>query len=140
MKKTLSEYNDAHHIQVSAKLIEASLRSFGIFAKVVEICIEEKFYKYCLELGMGTDLKKLEKHGKDLAMVLASPTGRVYWQIPVPGKSYVGLKVPKPPKEYFEKLKQEEESWKKHNNLRHKIAFFLFLIANKILGEDYPNK
>ena len=140
MKKHISEYSDADLIKKSATMIEMSLESFGIFAKIAEISIEEKFYEYYLKLPVGTNLKELEKHDRDLAMVLASPTGKVYWQIPVPGKSYVGLKVPKPPKEYFEKLKQEEESWKKHNNLRHKIAFFLFLIANKILGEDYPNK
>lgn len=139
MKKTLSEYNDAHHIQISARMIGGSLASFGIHARVVEIKIEEKFYEYYLELGVGTDLKELEKHDRDLAMTLASPTGKVYWQIPIPGKSCVGLKVPKPPKEYFEKLKLEEESWKKQNNLRSKIAFALFYIANKILGKDYPN-
>lgn len=147
MKKSLNEHNDANHIEMNARLIEYSLKSFGIFAKVAEISIEEKYYEYYLELGVGTDLKALEKHDRDLAMMLASPTGKVYWQIPVPGKSYVKLKVPKPPKEYFEELKSKEEMWKKYNNLRYKIAFFFFLIgrinyyiANKILGEKYPDQ
>jgi len=143
MKKSLSEYNDADHIEISAKMIEASLASFGIFARVVEISIEEKFYEFYLDLPMGTDLKALEKHGRDLAMVLASPTGRIYWQIPVPGKSYVGLKVPKPSIAYLESIRAKDEAWKKQNNLRSKIAFFFYFlgkvnyyIAKTILGKD----
>lgn len=142
MDKNLNEYSDADHIEISAKMIEFSLGSFGIFAKVAEISIEEKFYEYYLELPIGTDLKALEKHGRDLAMVLASPTGRVYWQIPVPGKSYVKLKVPKPSMAYLESLRAKNEAWKKHNDLRHKIAFFFYLmgkvnyyIAKIIIGE-----
>lgn len=140
MKIPLSENNDANHIEMSARMIEMSLESFGIFAKVAEISIEEKYYEYYLDLGVGTDLKALEKHDRDLAITLASPTGKVYWHIPIPGKSYVGLKVPKPPKEYFEELKSKEEMWKKYHNFRYKIAFALFFIAKIILGKNYPNR
>ena len=143
MKKHISEYNDADHLEISAKMIEFSLGSFGIFAKVAEISIEEKFYEYYLDLPIGTDLKVLEKHGRDLAMVLASPTGRVYWQIPVPGKHYVKLKVPKPSIAYLESLRSKDEAWRKQNNLRSKIALFFYLlgkvnyyIAKIILGEN----
>ena len=128
-KNYLKEYNDADHIEINAKMIESSLASFGIFAKVAEISIVEKFYEYYLDLPVGTDLKALEKHDRDLAMILASPTGRVYWQIPVPGKHYVKLKVPKPSKAYLETLRVNEEAWKKQNNLRSKIALLFYLIS-----------
>jgi DNA segregation ATPase FtsK/SpoIIIE-like protein len=135
--------NDADYIKQSASMIEMTLKAFGIFVRVCKINILDKFYEYYLEVAVGTDLKKLEKHSRDLAMVLASPTGKVYWQIPVPGKIYAGLKVPKLSKEYFEKIRLEEEARIKNNGWRSKIAFPLFLlgklfyfIALKIVGVD----
>jgi len=141
--KNVTKVNDADYIRTNARLIELSLESFGIFVRVAEIDIRKNFSVYYLDIGAGTDLEKLEKHDRDLAMVLASPTGKVYWQIPVPGKSYVGLKVPRPNKEYFEKIRLEKETRLKENNFRSKVAFVFFLIgqanyylANKILYKD----
>jgi hypothetical protein len=143
MKQQFANVNDADYIQTSARLIEMVLESLGIRARVVEVNILDKFYEYYLELAVGTDLKQLEKHDRDLAMALASPTGKVYWQIPVPGKICVGLKVPKPPKEYFENLKFEEQIRRKNKSLRNSIVFAFFLlgelnywIARKLLDKN----
>jgi len=112
MKHT-EQNNDADYIKKNARLIETVMESFGIPVRVVKINIEDKFYEYCLDVAVGSDLKKLEKHDRDLAIAMASPTGKVYWQIPVPGKSYVILKAPKPSKKYFEDQRFEEEMYKK---------------------------
>lgn len=143
MKQQFANVNDADYIKKNARLIEMVMESFGIPVRVVEINILDKFYEYCLEVAVGSDLKKLEKHDRDLAIALASPTGKVYWQIPVPGKSYVALKVPKPPKEFFENQKFEEQMYKKNKSLRDNIAFVFFLlgelnywIARKVFDKD----
>jgi DNA segregation ATPase FtsK/SpoIIIE-like protein len=134
--------DDADFIKKNADLIEQVLRALGFPTRVVEINILKGFYEYLLDVAVGTDLEELEKHKKDLALALASPTGKVYWQIPIPGKALIGLKVPKPSKEFFEQLKAEEEERRKGNDLKHKIAFVFFLIGDvnhyigrKILGD-----
>lgn len=127
--KHSKEGNDADYIKKNARLIEMVLESFGITARVAEINILDKYYEYYLELAVGTDLKELEKHDRDLAMALASPTGKVYWQIPVPGKIFIGLKVPKPSKEFFENQEFEKQMYNKNKSLRANIAFAFFLLG-----------
>lgn len=128
-------------MQQSTALIEGTLESLGIFARVSHINIIDDFYEYLLEIAVGANLEELEKHDRDLALVLASPTGKVYWQIPIPGKALVGLRVPKPTSEYFEKMRDEDKASKRPKDLRSTIAFVFFLIgdanhsiARRILG------
>lgn len=141
--KRFKSVNDADYIKNNAKMIEMVLESFGIPVRVVKINIQNNFYEYCIDVAVGSDLKRLERHDRDLAIALASPTGKVFWQIPVPGKSYVILKVPKPSKEYFEEQNFEEEMHKKGKSLRDNVAFVFFLlgelnywIARKIFDKD----
>ncbi len=129
MNKQFENINDADYIKKSSRLIELTLEALGFNVRVCEVNILDKFYEYYLEVALGTNLKKLEKHDKDLALALASPTGKVYWQIPVPGKIYIGLKVPKPSKDYFENLRFEEQMYKKNKSLRDNIAFVFFLLG-----------
>ena len=138
--------NDADYLKRSSRLIELTLESLGIFAKVGEVNILEKFYEYRLELAVGTDLEQLEKHDRDLAMALASPTGKVYWEIPIAGTIYVGLKVPKPSKEYFQNLKEKKLANRKSKTFLGKLAFAFFLIgeanhwvSRKLLEKDEIN-
>lgn len=53
---------------------------------------------------MGTDLSEIERHSRDIALAVASPTGKVELEIPIPGRSLVGIKVPKPSKENLEEM------------------------------------
>lgn len=139
--------NDADYIKRNSRLIELTLEALGIFAKVQEVNILDKFYEYYLELAVGTDLENLKKHDIDLAMALASPTGKVYWQIPVAGTIYAGLKVPKSSKEYFENLKEKELATRKSKTLLGGLAFAFFIIgeanhwiARKLLDKDQSRR
>lgn len=136
------QIKDADYINKCARMIEMSLEAFGIMVKVVNIEIMDKFYEYQLDVAVGTDFKILEKKSRELAMALAAPTGKVYWRIPIPGRALIGLKVPKPSKEYFEEIERDEQARLKGNDLRSKIALMFyvigklnFLVSYKILGD-----
>lgn len=138
-----TNYSDTKFIQQCSKLIEAELEAHGFYVKVAEIEILPEHYQYNLDISVGTDLNELEKHDRDLALILSSPTGKVEFIIPIPGKSLIGVKVPKPTEEYFENIRNREEQKIKGNTLRHKLAFIFFLlsrfniyIAKQILGDD----
>ena len=78
---------------------------------------------------MGTDLNKLEKHDRTLALALKSPTGKVYWQIPMPGKNYVGIKVPRISSQASKKTHPLDESDPIKRNLRMKVASVFYLMG-----------
>lgn len=123
-------FNEADFMQKQGRMIELIMESFGINVRVGKIDIQPKYYEYCLEVAVGTNLKELENHTRDLAMALASPTGKVSWRIPIPGTIFAGLKVPKPTKEYFESLKEDENYSKKQKSPKQILALVLFLVGN----------
>ena len=84
-------------LRKSCELIEKTLKASGIFVKVAEVNINERDVEYCCYLAVGTRFSRLEKLSSKLAQVLSSPTGKVSWQLPVPGTYFVGLRVPKSP-------------------------------------------
>ncbi len=141
------DVKDSEYINRCATLIEKTLEAHGIFAKVRNICILDDFYEYQMDVAVGTDLDKLETLDRDLALCLASSTGKVDWRIPIPGKALIGLRVPKPPPEYFQGIENEFQRRLKENSLRNKVAFMFYLlgqvnyhIANKILGKPVFEK
>lgn len=140
-KKKDKRRDDADFIIKSVEEIDKNLEALGFMVRVTEVNILEDFYEYYLEVAIGTDLHKLEKHDRELALALASPTGKVHWKIPVPGTNYIGLRVPKPSNKYLGRIKNEENERLKKRDLRSKIAYMFFIIgqvnysiAQKILG------
>ncbi|MEK7611236.1 MAG: DNA translocase FtsK 4TM domain-containing protein [Patescibacteria group bacterium] len=78
----------------NAALIEQALDSFGIRAKVVEINKGPAVTQYALESAQGTKIIQIKSLQNDLALALASPTGSVRIEAPIPGKSLIGIEVP----------------------------------------------
>lgn len=78
----------------NAATIEKTLDSFGIKARVVEINLGPAVTQYALESAQGTKIAKIKNLQNDLALALASPTGTVRIEAPIPGKSLVGVEVP----------------------------------------------
>jgi len=85
---------DRGDIKANAALIERTLASFGIKAKVVEINLGPAVTQYALESAEGTKIAKITNLQNDLAMALASPTGSVRIEAPIPGRSLIGIEVP----------------------------------------------
>lgn len=82
------------NLKQNANVIERTLESFGISAKVVEVNLGPTVTQYALEIPSGTRLAKILTLQNDLALALATPTGNVRIEAPIPGKSLVGIEIP----------------------------------------------
>ncbi|MDP9382454.1 MAG: DNA translocase FtsK [Chloroflexota bacterium] len=80
---------DAHQ---QAKVIEDTLASFGVQARVREINPGPTVTQFALEPGMGTKVARITSLQNDLALALAAPSIRM--EAPVPGQSRLGLEIP----------------------------------------------
>lgn len=81
-------------LKQNASIIEKTLESFGIQARVVEVNMGPAITQYALEIALGTKLTKITALSNDIALALAAPTGTVRIEAPIPGKSLVGIEVP----------------------------------------------
>lgn len=81
-------------IKKNAAIIEKTLDSFGIQARVAEVNGGPAVTQYALEISAGTKISKIANLQHDLALALATPTGTVRIEAPIPGKSLVGIEVP----------------------------------------------
>ena len=81
-------------VKKNASIIEKTLDSFGIQARVAEVNGGPAVTQYALEISAGTKISKIANLQHDLALALATPTGTVRIEAPIPGKSLVGIEVP----------------------------------------------
>ncbi|HOZ02859.1 MAG TPA: DNA translocase FtsK, partial [Candidatus Woesebacteria bacterium] len=85
---------DRGDVSQNADMIEATLDSFGIKAKVKEVNFGPSVTQYALEITRGTKLSKITGLSTDLALALAAPTGQIRIEAPIAGRSLVGIEVP----------------------------------------------
>jgi len=85
---------DRGDIKKNADVIEKTLESFGIAARVAEVNLGPAVTQYALEIALGTKLSKITTLANDLALALAAPTGQIRIEAPIPGRSLVGIEVP----------------------------------------------
>ncbi|MBI2012639.1 DNA translocase FtsK [Candidatus Curtissbacteria bacterium] len=78
----------------NAQIIEKTLEAFGIVAKVIEVNPGPTVTQYALQIPVGTKLSKILALQNDLALALATTTGNVRIEAPIPGKSLVGVEIP----------------------------------------------
>ena len=85
---------DRGDVKYNASVIEKTLDSFGIRARVAEINRGPAVTQYALEITMGTKLSRITALSNDLALALAATTGQVRIEAPIPGRSMVGIEIP----------------------------------------------
>ncbi|MEI8067415.1 MAG: DNA translocase FtsK [Candidatus Shapirobacteria bacterium] len=85
---------DRGDVRKNAQIIEQTLDSFGITARVTEVNNSPAVTQYALEVALGTKLAKILSLSNDLAMALAAPGGMIRVEAPIPGRSLVGIEVP----------------------------------------------
>ncbi|MEK7078988.1 MAG: DNA translocase FtsK [Patescibacteria group bacterium] len=85
---------DRGDVNKNADIIEKTLDSFGIRARVAEINYGPAVTQYALEITQGTKLSKITSLSNDLALALAASTGQVRIEAPIPGRSLVGMEIP----------------------------------------------
>lgn len=91
---TIGEKADRGDLKENAAIIERTLESFGIQARVVEVNTGPAVTQYALQISLGTKLSKITALQNDLALALAAPTGQIRIEAPIPGRSYVGVEIP----------------------------------------------
>lgn len=85
---------DRGDVQKTAAIVERTLDSFGIRAKVAEVNFGPTVTQYALEIAMGTKLSKITTLNNDIALATAAPGGQVRIEAPIPGRSLVGVEIP----------------------------------------------
>jgi DNA segregation ATPase FtsK/SpoIIIE, S-DNA-T family len=85
---------DRGDVRKNAAVIEKTLDSFGIKAKVSEVNTGPAVTQYALEIALGTKVSKITSLSSDLALALAAPTGQVRIEAPIPGRGLVGVEIP----------------------------------------------
>jgi len=85
---------DRGNVRQNADVIEKTLESFGITAKVVEVNAGPAVTQYALKIALGTKVSKITSLSSDLALALAAPTGSVRIEAPIPGRDLVGIEIP----------------------------------------------
>ncbi len=79
-------------VEDGVRLVEETLASFKIEAKVVNVKRGPVISRYEVALAPGIRVKRIENLADDLALALAAIDVRV--EAPVPGKSVIGIEVP----------------------------------------------
>lgn len=116
-KYTVSVPSD-DDIKKNADIIEETLESFGIQAKVVDVAQGPTVTQYALNIALGTKVSKISNLRTDLALALAAPSGAIRIEAPIPGTSYVGIEIPNSKRdivqirEVMEQLLKESPNYK----------------------------
>lgn len=116
---------DRGDINGNAAIIEKTLESFGVTARVVEVNLGPAVTQYAIEVALGTKLSKITGLERDLALALSAPTGAIRIEAPIPGRNLVGIELPNRAPE-FVPLKRILESDEMHAK-KSKLAVTLGL-------------
>lgn len=85
---------DRGDINKVAAIIERTLQSFGIEARVAEVNLGPAVTQYALEIALGTKVSKITALANDLALATEAPTGQIRIEAPIPGRNLVGIEIP----------------------------------------------
>ncbi len=85
---------DRGDINKIASLIEKTLSSFSVAARVAEVNLGPAVTQYALEIALGTKVSKITSLANDLALATEAPTGQIRIEAPIPGRNLVGIEIP----------------------------------------------
>lgn len=94
LSDTSAQKAERGDIKKTASVIEKTLQSFGIGAKVVEVNLGPAVTQYAMEIALGTKVSKITSLANDLALATEAPTGQIRIEAPIPGRSLVGIEIP----------------------------------------------
>lgn len=108
---------DRGDVKHNADVIEKTLDSFGIRARVAEVNFGPAVTQYAIEITMGTKLSRITALSNDMALALAATTGQVRIEAPIPGRSLVGIEIPnKRPEIVTEKMLLSSQVFTSNND------------------------
>lgn len=85
---------DRGDINRIASVIEKTLQSFSVEARVAEVNLGPAVTQYALEIALGTKVSKITSLANDLALATEAPTGQIRIEAPIPGRNLVGIEIP----------------------------------------------
>jgi len=80
------------NLEESARILEDTLRDFGIESKVINISKGPVITRYELQPAPGIKVNRITSLNDDIALTMKATTVRIV--APIPGKSCVGIEVP----------------------------------------------
>ena len=94
LKSSTGGQADRGDVKKNSDIIESTLESFGIQAKIKEVNAGPSITQYALQIKRGTKLSKITSLANDLALHLAAPTGQIRIEAPIAGRDLIGIEVP----------------------------------------------
>ncbi len=116
-----------------SKLLEQTLRDFGVEAKVIKVQRGPTVTRYELQPARGVKVSQITRLKDDLALSLAAIAIRI--EAPIPGKSAIGIEVPNRQVEpvYLAELLASDEFQESDANLP--LAIGKDISGNIIIGD-----
>ncbi len=120
-------------ISASVDILEKTLASFGVNAKVTEVTYGPSLTRYEVQPGPGVKVAKIVNLADDIALQLAA-TG-IRMEAPVPGKSVIGIEVPRAEKAMvsFRDIIENSSFFKMNSNLS--CAFGKDITGKPVIGD-----
>jgi len=84
--------DDKKKIIQKAKLLEDTLKNFGVEAKVIQVSKGPVITRYELQPSVGVKVSKIVNLSDDIALNLAAKAIRI--EAPIPGKAAIGIEIP----------------------------------------------
>lgn len=126
---------DRGDVKKNADIIEETLESFGIKARVAEMNGGPAVTQYAIEIASGTKLTKITTLQNDLALALAAPTGQIRIEAPIPGRNLVGIEVPNHAPEFVGLKKMLQSKQMKHAASKLAVGLGLNVSAESVIAD-----
>lgn len=84
--------NTKKEVMNNVKILEETLKNFGVSASIAEVAVGPTITRYELQLSPGVKVSKILSLADDISLNLASPGIRI--EAPIPGKAAIGIEVP----------------------------------------------
>ena len=91
-KPAVGKGSEMADYKANARKLEATLESFGVRAKVLEVVRGPAVTRYEIQPDVGVKVSRIVSLTDDIALALAAKDIRM--EAPIPGKSAIGIEVP----------------------------------------------
>lgn len=128
-KGSVDQRSAKNEIEHYSGMLESTLESFGVYAKVINAERGPKVTRYELQPAPGVKISKILNLEDDIALNLAAESIRIV--APIPGKAAVGIELPN--KEYASVMLRELVDTQEFKRMKGSLVFAL---GKDIMGQN----
>ncbi len=92
LKRSAAKEMDGRVVEQGGEVLQATLKDFGVDARLIGMTVGPTVTRYELELAPGVKVNRVTGLSHDIAYAMASPDVRIL--APIPGRSAIGVEVP----------------------------------------------